>query len=187
LRTFYLWCSQFPEITIGAIVSQRNSKKKLEKHLLLLMGSGSHYVRSMCGAANSRSCARQSTSPRICSTLELSVHWLSVRLVISGTVRPTLGLAELFLEGLSEMPTDETPESVARQDGFPEGWSKHIGGDEEYYDIWINRYSKRGVTIWKERGDFWYWQPPGGSERRESFSKSDAINAAEEWLKQSER
>lgn len=81
----------------------------------------------------------------------------------------------------------ETPESVAQDDGFPEGWDKHIGADEEYYDIWIDRYSKQGVTIWKERGDFWYWQPPDGSEKRESFSKFDAIEAAERWLKESER
>jgi hypothetical protein len=83
---------------------------------------------------------------------------------------------------LLDQRKDETPESAARDEGFPEGWSRHVGGDEEYYDMWIDRYSRRGVTIWKERGDFWYWQPPGGSERRESLSKFDAIQAAEQWL-----
>jgi hypothetical protein len=88
---------------------------------------------------------------------------------------------------LLEQRKDETPESAARDEGFPEGWNRHVGGDEEYYDIWIDRYSKRGVTIWKERGDFWYWQPPGGSERRESLSKFDAIQAAEQWLNEFDR
>ena len=88
---------------------------------------------------------------------------------------------------LLEQRKDETPDSAARDEGFPEGWSRHVGGDEEYYDMWIDRYSKRGVTIWKERGDFWYWQPPGGSERRESLSKFDAIQEAEQWLNEFDR
>jgi hypothetical protein len=88
---------------------------------------------------------------------------------------------------LLEQRKDQTPESAARDEGFPEGWSRHVGGDEEYYDMWIDRYSRRGVTIWKERGDFWYWQPPGGPERRESLSKFDAIQAAEQWLNEFDR
>ena len=90
-----------------------------------------------------------------------------------------------FLEKWKDDTPEPEPESesAARDEGFPEGWSRHIGGDEKYYDLWIDRYSKQGVTIWKERGDFWYWQPSDGSERRESFSKFDAISAAEQWLK----
>ncbi len=49
---------------------------------------------------------------------------------------------------------DDSPEDAAREDGFPEGWAKHIGGDDEYYDIYIDRYSKLGVTVWKDRAGF---------------------------------
>jgi hypothetical protein len=28
---------------------------------------------------------------------------------------------------------DDTPEAAAQNDGFPEGWTKLIGGDEKYY------------------------------------------------------
>ena len=115
---------------------------------------------------------------------ERSATWKSLHRNSNAKVLLALDRRYQILEShFIEKLTEETSETVARDDEFPKGWSKHIGEDEEYYDIWIDRYSKQGVTIWKERGDFWYWQPPDGSEKRESFSKFDAIEAAEQWLK----
>jgi hypothetical protein len=77
---------------------------------------------------------------------------------------------------------DDSPESAAREDGFPAGWTKHIGGDDEFYDIYIDRYTRLGVTVWKDRGDFWWWKPREETEARQTLSKQDAIDAAENWI-----
>ena len=80
--------------------------------------------------------------------------------------------------------SDDTPETAAKDDGFPDGWSKLIGGDEEYYDIYIDRYSKSGlVTVWKDRGAFWWWGTTDGITKQQMLSKQEAIESAEDWLK----
>jgi hypothetical protein len=54
-----------------------------------------------------------------------------------------------FLEKWKE---DDTPETAAQKDGFPKGWSKQR--DEEYIDIFIDRYKKGLVTVWKREEIF---------------------------------
>jgi hypothetical protein len=53
------------------------------------------------------------------------------------------------------------------------------GGDGEYYDIYINRYSKLGVTVWNDRAGFWWWRPREETEPGQTSSKYEAIDAAE--------
>lgn len=78
----------------------------------------------------------------------------------------------------------DDPEATAREDGFPAGWAKHIGADDEYYDIYIDRYSKLDVTVWKDRAGFWWWRPREETEPRQTLSKHEAIDAAESWIRQ---
>src|SRR5262249_35837647 len=81
----------------------------------------------------------------------------------------------------------DNPEIEAQKQGFPSGWSRHIGGDDEYYDMYIDRYSKRGlVSVWKDRAGSWWWEPRDGSVREQSLSKYEAIDAAERWLNEDE-
>jgi len=88
---------------------------------------------------------------------------------------------ERYFEGVRK---DDDPEAIAREDGFPAGWAKHIGGDDEYYDIYIDRYSKLGVTVWKDRGGFWWWRSREETEPHQTLSKYEAIDAAESWIRQ---
>jgi hypothetical protein len=54
--------------------------------------------------------------------------------------------------------------------------------------MYIDRYSKKGlVTVWKDRGDFWWWGPADGSKTYQTLVKYEAIEAAEQWLKKSEQ
>jgi hypothetical protein len=76
---------------------------------------------------------------------------------------------------------DDTPQNAAEDDGFPQGWSKLIGGDEDHYDMYIDRYRKGLVTVWKDRGGFWWWGVDN-TEPQQTMSKSEAIEAAERWL-----
>jgi hypothetical protein len=73
---------------------------------------------------------------------------------------------------------------AALADGFPEGWRKLIGADEDYYDIYIDRYTKRGlITVWKDKGEFWWWKAADHPEGIQVLSKYEAIDAAEARLK----
>jgi hypothetical protein len=73
-------------------------------------------------------------------------------------------------------------EIMALREGFPEGWIRHVGGDEDWYDMYIDRYSKQGVTIWKDRSDNWYWKSAEDSEVHQTMAKHEAIDAAERFI-----
>jgi hypothetical protein len=47
-----------------------------------------------------------------------------------------------------------------------------------------HRYTKLGVTVWKDRAGFWWWRPREETESRQTLSKYEAIDAPESWIRQ---